>query len=157
MARCIFTLFFRAPRSQQLHSKPLLCGFRTASRLHVDSHSSSKRSGKWPESKVRNRHEKSEKGQHAQHARASGVWQFVRWLKPEQRRWISSIFPLRLVCPSRQLLPNGIHFQTEEDLQEPSDCESRCRDDVPCSKPDPPESPEISRDLQRLQTWTWPI
>ncbi|CAJ1369095.1 unnamed protein product [Effrenium voratum] len=39
----------------------------------------------------------------------------------------------QFVCPSRQLLPDvGVRFQTEEELQEPSDCEARCRDHSRC-------------------------
>ncbi|CAE7204499.1 unnamed protein product [Symbiodinium sp. KB8] len=40
----------------------------------------------------------------------------------------------QLVCPSRQLLGggNGVHFQSEEEVLEPADCEARCREQTTC-------------------------
>lgn len=40
----------------------------------------------------------------------------------------------QLVCPSRQLLPGGlgVHFQSEEEMLEAADCESRCRNHADC-------------------------
>ena len=41
----------------------------------------------------------------------------------------------QLVCPSRQLLPGGVgvHFQSEEEMLEPADCEARCRNQDDCA------------------------
>ncbi|CAE7330059.1 unnamed protein product [Symbiodinium sp. CCMP2592] len=46
-----------------------------------------------------------------------------------------SIVTGQLTCPSRQLLQGGlgIHFQSEEQVLEPSDCEARCREEETCA------------------------
>lgn len=39
----------------------------------------------------------------------------------------------QFVCPAKELLDNGVHFETETEQMERADCEARCKADNLCN------------------------